>query len=312
MARDYYEVLEVQKGASEEDIKKAYRRLAKKYHPDVNPNKKEAEEKFKEINEAYAVLSDKIKRSQYDQMGHAGFKSKFDFSDIFTGFRPDEDIFGSFFSQGQGRGGTTFSFDFGDPNSFFDSFFGARGGRPRGARSRSVRGEDYEYETTVDFLTAVKGGEREITLDTGSKIEKLRVKIPAGIVDGQKIRLKGKGGEGHGGGGRGDLFIRIKVSDHPYFRREGNDIFVEVPITVAEAVLGARINVPTIDGTSSMTIPPGTKSGQKLRLRGKGVGGGDLYVVTSIVPPESVDEESRELIKKFSQKNRYDPRENLF
>lgn len=301
--KDYYKILGIEKGASDAEIKKAYRKLAKKYHPDVNPNDKEAEARFKDINEAYAVLSDKIKRSQYDQMGHEGFKSRFDFSDIFSGFRPDEDIFGGFGKRG---GGQTFSFDLGG-DSFFDAFFGSRGRAPS-------RGQDYEYETEVDFMTAIKGGIREIAFgrpEGGS--EKIRVKIPPGVKNGQKIRLKGKGAASRGGGTSGDLYIRINVSPHPFFTREGDDVFVRVPVTVAEAILGGRIEVPTLDGKSVLKIPAGTQGGQKFRMKGKGVSGrGDQYVEISISTPKDLDEQSLELIKKFKDKNHHNPRKDLF
>ena len=308
MARkDYYEILGVSKTASIDEIKKAYRALAKKFHPDVNPGKKESEEKFKEVNEAYAVLSDNIKRNQYDQMGYDGFRSKFDFSDIFSGFRPDEDIFGKIFTQQSrgSRGGQSYSFESGDMGSIFDNLFASSRGQ---TRSRSRRGSDLQYEMSIDFMLSVRGGEQEIALGP----ERIRVKIPQGIGDGQTIRLKGKGEEGRGGGPRGDLFIKINVDPHPYFTRDGSDIYVEVPVTVYEAVLGAKIDVPTLDGKSTVTIPPSTQSGLKLRLKGKGVGGGDLYVRIKIVPPKTLDESSRDLMEKFAEKNKYNPRENLF
>jgi curved DNA-binding protein len=164
----------------------------------------------------------------------------------------------------------------------------------------------------LDFMTAAKGGEREIVYEGG----KVKVKIPRGIGDGQKIRLKGKGLQGSGAGQPGDLLIKINLEPHPYFSREGNDLFVEIPITVAESVLGGKISVPTLEGTATMTVPPSTQSGQKLRLRGKGIQSsgetGDLYVIIKIVPPKKMDESARDLMKKFSEATKYDPRKDLF
>jgi DnaJ-class molecular chaperone len=299
--KDYYEILGVSRDASTEEVKKAYRRLARKYHPDLHPNDKEMEVKFKEINEAYQVLHDPKKREDYDLTGRFPFEpgmggpgpGGFNFEDLGFGF-----------------GGHA-----GGPGGFEDVFgevFGM-GGRRRGP----VKGSDIEYRLTLDFVHAVRGTEVKVTVKRGSGTETIKVKVPAGVKTGSKVRVVGKGNDGQQGGPRGDLYIVTVVSPHRYFHRDGNDIYVDLPVTIGEAVLGATIKVPTIDGHATIKVPRGTRGGQKLRIRGEGVGGhagrrGDEYVVVKITVPKSVDDRSRELIEEFSGINDYDPRKGLW
>lgn len=300
-SKDYYEMLGVSKTASDEEIKRAYRKLAMKYHPDRNANKKEAEERFKELNEAYAVLSDKEKRKQYDTFGKEGFHQRFSQEDIFRGF-DFEDIFSSLFggrgrreSRSAGRGG----FDFGDV--FSRAYQG--GGRA------SQKGEDALYELPLTLEEAAFGGEKRISIPKNGKVEEINVKIPAGIPSGKKLRVAGKGMEGRSGGPAGDLYLQISIRPHPVFDREGDDITVEKEIGFSEAVLGTTIEVPTLEGTKKVTIPPGTQSHTKMRLRGQGIphfrgtGKGDEYVKVIVRVPKRVSDKSRKLIEELSKEN---------
>jgi DnaJ-class molecular chaperone len=302
MPRDYYETLGVKRDASDEEIKKAYRKLARQYHPDRNPGDKQAESRFKEVQDAYDVLSDKAKRAQFDRFGHVG---------------PD----GGF--AGAGRpGGTTFRWGGGpsggnfqemDPNEaaeIFGQFFGGGGigdlfGRsPRGARRtrRPEPAHEVETEVTIPFLTAVNGG----TVNLGVGDRELAVKIPAGVEDGQSLRLQGQGPGG------ADLRLKLHVQPHTYFRREGTNVVLEAPLSVSEAVLGTRLEVPTLDGTRlAVKVPPGTSSGARLRLRGKGIKGGDQFIEVKVVVPAPKDDRSRQLIEEFGRLNPQNPRAGL-
>lgn len=346
--RDYYEVLGVEKTATDDELKKAYRKLARQYHPDVNPGDKEAEEKFKEINEAYDTLSDPQKRAQYDQFGHAG---------------P-----GGFGGAG-GAGGFN---GFGDMGDIFDMFFGGAGGA---AQKGPKRGADMRYDLTIDFEEAVFGCEKTISVSrwetcstchgtgakegsspvtcprcggrgqvtatqktpfgqfqsvktcpecggkgtiiknpcpdcggTGRKRVKteLKVKIPAGVDNNSRLRMSGEGEAGEQGGGKGDLYIYISVRNHPIFERDENDIYMEQTINFAQAALGADIQVPTLEGKVTLTIPAGVQNGAKFRIRGKGVKSintynkGDQYVIVKIVTPKSLNAEQKELFKKLA------------
>lgn len=306
--RDYYDVLGVKRDADDKAIKAAYRRLAKQYHPDFNPGDKSAETRFKEVNEAYAVLSNAEARAKYDRFGHAGNGqpgfdfSNFDFRNMggsFSGFGQTfeaqgfadilQELFGGRFDMGGARGG-----------------FGGHSGRFGGGR-RASRGQDIEAEIRIPFLDAIRGTQRTVTVQHPNGPENITFKVPAGIADGGKIRLRGKGGAG------GDLILRVTVEPHHDFVRDGDDLRVSVPVTVAEAICGAKIPVPTPDGTSTIAIAPGTSSGQVLRLAGKGVARkghapGDLFVTIRIVVPKNVDEKSRELIREFDRKNPVHPR----
>jgi curved DNA-binding protein len=329
--RDYYEVLGVARDATPEAIKKAYRSLARKLHPDVNPGDKTAEKRFKEVQQAYDILSDAEKRSRYDRYGDAAFEGMAaagpragaqDFTFRFgePGFENVD--FSQFFGNvraGGGGGGRGTAVDDEEEESgggLFEDLLGRmRTGRP--GRPRAGRG--MEAHLAIPFLTAVRGGETTIEVQRGEgKSESLVVKIPPGVETGSKLRLKGRGEPGPKGAPAGDLTIRLTVQSHPYFRREGRDLLVDVPITVGEAILGARIDVPAPDGQKSLTIPPGSSSGQKLRLRGQGVPAsgsltaGDLFVVLKIVVPRKVDDEGRQLIEEFSRRHPQNPRAGLW
>jgi DnaJ-class molecular chaperone len=297
MPRDHYEVLGVGKDASEADIKKAYRKLARQYHPDRNPGDKQAEARFKEVQQAYDTLSDKNKRTVYDRSG---------FDEPGSAARGQGP-----FRAGGGRG-QGFEFQGIDPEdlaSIFGAFGGGAGGmgdmfgrRGRGHGRTAPPPEAAEAEVTIPFVTAALGGTVSLSVD-GRQID---LKVPAGVEEGKKLRLAGQGPGG------GDLLVRIKIEPHPYFRREGNNIILEVPVSVAEAVLGAKVDVPTLDGTHlTVKVPPGTSSGSRLRLRGKGIAGGDQYIETKIVAHKAADERSRELIEEFARLNPQDPRANL-
>lgn len=282
MARDPYEALGVARGASESEIRSAYRKLAKRYHPDMNPGDKKAEERFKEASAAHALLSDAEKRARFDRgeidaegqerapFGYGGF----------GGGRSSGTAGGTGFG---GAGGFGAGEDFSD---IFSELFGRSRAGGTGGESRRMRGQDQQYRLSIEFLDSIRGATRRLTLPDGRSLE---VKVPAGIEDGQIMRLKGQGGPGFHGGAAGDALIEISVTPHPLFRREGNDIHVDVPVTLAEAVLGGKITVPTPTGHVSVTVPKHSDTGTRLRLRGKGVAGhtgrpaGDEYVTLRLV-----------------------------
>jgi molecular chaperone DnaJ len=372
-ARDLYEALGVQRGATDKELKAAYRKLARKYHPDVNPNNPEAEQKFKELQAAYSVLSDKQKRAEYDTYGEGYFSSAGPADG--PGVEWDE-----FVRQFSDRG---IRVDFGGEGGFdfFDIFSGLRGSR---ADAKPRRGEDIHHSVTIGFLDAASGTnitlemQREVLCDrcngTGAepsarqdtcptckgtgdqrhasafqtiqrtlcpqcggkgkvstaacmrcrgsgfmeKQEKIEVRIPGGVDTGSKVRVPGKGRPGHRGGPYGDLMLNITVRPHQFFQRQDANVLLEVPITIDEAVLGADIEIPTLDKRVRMTIPPGTDSGKEFRLRGKGFpklaggGTGDLLARINIVTPKSISVHSRELMREFSKENAGNPRLKLF
>ncbi len=295
--RDYYEVLGVSKGASDDEIKKAYRKLAIKYHPDKNPGNKEAEEKFKEATEAYEVLNDKQKRARYDQFGHAGVGG--DAGNPFGGGNP--------FGQGGAFNfnGQNIRFDFGSAGGGLDDIlgdlFGFGGGATR--RRRAMRGQDFETQVVIDFKEAVFGTTREISAPESG--HKLKIKIPAGIDDGMAIRLAGKGGEAPKGGEPGDLYVRIRVKPDKNLTREGNIILSEAVISMADAALGCELDVETVDGKVTMKVPAGTQSGTPFRLSGHGVpmradGDRGPHIVTIIVEtPKNLSKHQKELLEEF-------------
>jgi DnaJ-class molecular chaperone len=305
--KDYYSVLGVQRDAAEKEIKQAYRRLARQYHPDVNPGDASAEQKFKEISEAYAVLSNPESRQKYDRFGHQAFSGGFDPSAAggFGGF--DSSILRDLFS---GRG------SFGEGvGTIFEDFFGS--GRQRSQRGPE-RGQDVEQTVEISFEEAVRGTTTQLPLrHRGGRIERLQVKIPPGVDTGTKVRVAGKGEPGGFGGQPGDVYIVLKVRPHAYFKRQGSDILYAVPVNLAEAMLGAKIEVPTIDGLTTMTLPTGTQNGQRFRLRGKGAplprndGRGDQYVTVRVVLPEKLDTRSRELLDEFMARNPLEPRAQM-
>ena len=287
--RDYYEVLGVPKNASDDEIKKAYRKLAIKYHPDKNPGDKEAEEKFKEISEAHDVLSDKQKRARYDQFGHAGVGGN---GNPFGGAGAGNP-FGNF-------NGQSFNFDFGGAGGFEDiisNLFGFGGGarRPR-------RGDDYQTNVTLTFEEAIFGTTKEVDING----KNIKLKIPAGIDDGMSIRLRGKGGPAPEGGSEpGDLYVRIRVKPHKHLTREGNIILSEEKIDMVDAALGCEINVETVDGNITMKVPAGTQSGTPFKLSGHGVpfradGDRGPHIVTVIVEtPKNLSKKQKELLEEF-------------
>ena len=369
--RDYYEVLGIQKGASEDEIKKAYKKLARKYHPDMNPGDKEAEEKFKEVNEANEVLSDPEKKARSDQFGFAGVDPNY----------------------GAGAGGGAYGggFDFGDLGDIFGSFFGGGfGGGQRRNPNAPQRGESIRASVSVSFTEAAFGCEKSVTLErseqcptckgngcapgttpeicpdchgtgtvqtrrqtpmgvfasngpcrkcggtgrlihqpcpdcrgTGAvrKRKTIKVNIPAGIDHGQTISLRGQGNAGRNGGPAGDLLITVMVQPHELFRRDGVDVFCEAPITFAQAVLGAELEIPTIDGKVKYSIPEGTQTGTVFRLKGKGIpvlngrGRGDQYVTVTIETPRNLNKEQKEALRRFSEtlgESNYEKRKSFF
>ena len=312
--RDYYETLGVPKTASDDEIRSAFRKLARKYHPDVAKDKKAAEEKFKEINEAYEVLSDSEKRKKYDQLG-ANWNQP-------GGFQPPPEWRGGgaqpgggYYQWGGGDGGGGVEFEFGGTgfSDFFESFFG--GGRGRSAfggfgrrPTGAERGNDVEADIMVPLEEALHGATRQVSLRRAgsNKTETYQVKIPRGVREGQRIRLAGQGEAGEGGGQSGDLFLRVRLARHPDFSVEGTDLIHEVRIAPWQAVLGDQLIVPTLEGNARLKIPPGTQGGQRFRLRGRGLPGvsgnrGDLYVVMQIAIPKKLTEREREIWEQLAQ-----------
>lgn len=298
---DYYETLGVPRDASAEDIRRAYRKLARQYHPDVNKDPG-AEDRFKEISEAYEVLRDSEKRERYDRFG-ANWKEGQDVSGA-TGF-------GGFGTE-SGYGDVRFDFGGGEFSDFFEGLFGARrqGARSAGFDGFSVRGGDHEAVIELSLEEAAKGGRRHFSLADGREYD---VEIPPGVRDGQRIRLAGEGGRGMGEGPTGDLFLRVRVKPDPRFRVEGRDLHVDLPVTPWEAVLGATVEVPTLDGTSRVRVPPGSSTGRKLRLRGQGMPGprgghGDLYATIKVEVPRKPSAEERELFERLAEVSSFNPR----
>ncbi|MEX2316858.1 MAG: J domain-containing protein [Pirellulales bacterium] len=316
MAKDYYATLGVLKTASQEEIQKAFRGLARKYHPDMNPHDANAKKKFQEVQAAFEVLSDPEKRKKYDQFGS-------DFESVGAGGGPRtwryttssgpqtypfdlDDLFGGGGGGGEAGGG-----------GFADLFKQFRGGAGRPREARAERGADLKHELTVPFATAVLGGEAALTVRRGNgNVETINVKIPAGIDDGKRIRLREQGEAGVGGAPAGDILVTIRVSPHPYFRRTGNRLDVRVPVTLAEAALGAKIDVPTPHGTITLTVPPNTSSGARLRVKGHGVRPqgkppGDLFAEIQIELPERLSDEERRQLADISDRHPQQPRAEL-
>jgi DnaJ-class molecular chaperone len=315
--KDLYAILGVARDADEAAIRKAYRKLARRYHPDVSPDKA-SEERFKEITRAYDVLSDTEKRRNYDEFGDISLEAAFDAErarrvrEAFASRRGPE-AFGGFEGEASDR------FPFGGLDDLFSDLFSRRGARDV---RRERRGPDLEAELELDFVDAARGGEHRVTIarpmaDGSVRQEAVTVRIPPGVSDGGRIRLRGKGAEGRGGAPPGDLFARIRVRPHRFFRREGRDLYLDLPVTVAEATLGAKVEVPTLEGRVTLTIPPGSDSGAKLRLRGKGVrdpsGGapGDLYVVVQIRVPRGLGPEAARKLRELERFGPPDPRKDL-
>lgn len=300
MAEDYYKILGVNRNASAADIKKAYRKLAMKFHPDHAKGDKAAEEKFKKISEAYAVLSDKDKRQEYDTFGSEGFRQRFSQEDIFRGFNINDILrefgFGGDIFGGESRG-TRFSYGTGSP-------FGGRGRQ----QAQSLKGSDLIYEMPLTLREVAFGTTKAVTIQNQANPERITVKIPKGMSAGKKLRLAGKGNPGPLGGPRGDLYIQAALMDDPVFSVEGQDLITHRDIKLTEALLGATISVPTLDDKQyHLKIPPGTKSGTKLRLPGHGLpamqGGkkGDLYIRVNIQVPKTLSSDQRELLEKLAE-----------
>jgi len=299
--KDYYESLGVPRTASADEIKKSFRKLAREYHPDVAKDKKKAEERFKEINEAYEVLSDPDKRKKYDELG-ANWKSGAE-------FRPPPGYGGGqTFRGGRTAGGEEFHFGGTGFSDFFEQMFGARmrgGGfeQGRGFTQDDVaeRGADIEGDIMVTLEEAARGSVRTVNVTHGDRKESHQVKIPAGIAEGQKLRLAGKGESGSGGGENGDLYLRVRLAGH--------NLVYELELAPWEAALGAEISVPTLDGRVNIKIPAGTASGQKLRVRGRGLGkDGDLFVVTKMVVPAKISDAQKKLWEQLAQESKFNPR----
>jgi curved DNA-binding protein len=290
VAKNYYTILGVNKAASESELKKAYRKKAMELHPDRNSKDPHAEEKFKELNEAYAVLSDPEKRMNYDSYGDEKFRKRFTQEDIFDGFNMDE-VFRRFgFNSGAG---SRFS-------GFEDVF--------RGGPQREPTDTDITQDLTISFEEACRGTEKIFSIRFGDHVEQTSVKIPPGISEGKKMRVRGKGYRDPYGRRQGDLYIRIHVEEHPIFKREGNDIIVEKEIGLTDALLGTSVHVPTLEGEVLVKVPPGTASHSKLRIKGMGIGGhdksggkGDQYMRLIVKYPKSLTHEQIELIKKLKE-----------
>ena len=324
--KDYYKILGVPRMAGEDEIKKSFRKLAREFHPDVAKDKKRAEEKFKEINEAYEVLSDPAKRKKYDELG-ANWKQGAE-------FRPPPGWQHAGAGRRAGPGGADWGgveFEFGGTgfSDFFESLFGGgRGGFSRGDFGRdfvheregfATRGQDIEADIMVPLEEAARGAVRAITLRVTdehgrARTETYKVRIPAGVREGQKLRLAGRGEAGAGGGEAGDLYLRVRYAKHPDFTAEDGNLRCEVEVAPWEAVLGANVNVPTLDGRVNIKIPPGTQSGQKLRVRGRGLpqaggGAGDLFVEVKIAVPAQITDAERKLWEQVAHESRFKPRD---
>ena len=307
MADDYYKVLGIEKNADAEAIKKAYRKLALKYHPDRNPNNPAAEEKFKNISEAYAVLSDPGKRKQYDNFGSDQFSQKFSREDIFRDFDINQILRDMGFGAGGGAGaGRRGSYTYRGNDPFADLF----GQSQRDHYQTPQKGADLQYNLNITLEESVFGADKKLALQQDRQVDEISVKIPAGISTGKKLRLSGKGHPGAQGGSAGDLYLNINVVPHPIFARDGNDIYIEKSILFTQAVLGTSIDVPTIDGTiKRIKSPAGAQSGTKIRMKGygapalKGTGStkGDQYVKISIEVPRKITDKQLQLIKKLAE-----------
>lgn len=305
MAKDPYEVLGVKKTATQDEIKKAYRKLAKKLHPDLHPGDEDKKAQFQAVAAANDLLSDPEKRRRYDAgeidaSGHERPERQFyhQYADQEAGRRYDP---------GAGMGG------FQDASDLFSDLFGRRAGGGGFRQEFHARGADARYHLEVDFLDAARGTKRSVTMPDGKTIE---ITIPAGLKDGQTLRLRGKGGPGLGDGPPGDALVTIAVRRHPVFTRDGDDIEIELPVTFDEAVLGAKVEVPTISGEVSMIIPRGASSGHRLRLKGKGIAAGrgaagNQYVRLKIVLPEKIDDQMEDLARRWRDHAGFDARKEL-
>lgn len=302
MAEDLYSILGVAKQASQDDIKRSYRQLAKELHPDLNPNDDAVAERFKRVSAAHTILSDPKKRAQYDlgQIDEQGEAS-------YGGYNP--------FGRGGGQryqqhGG---SFDNDVFQDLFAEMFGQQG-RGGGGYAQASRGDDVSYKLKIDLAEAARGAKRRVVMGDGQTLD---LSIPAGIEEGQTLRLRGKGQEGAFGGPPGDALVEVEIKPHPLFERRGRDLHLALPISISEAALGARIDVPTIDGSVTMTVPKGSNTGTTLRLKGKGVSGpkgggsGDQYVRFTVAMPKTIDADLQAFLETWAKDHAYDPRGDL-
>jgi DnaJ-class molecular chaperone len=292
MPADFYDVLGVSRKASAEEIRKAYRKLSRENHPDVKPNDAKAASNFQEVQDAYSVLNDTDKRRKYDQYGHRAFQG----------------------GGGGGGGSADFGDLFGGGGIDLGSLFGGMGGQ-----RRPQKGQDVSTSIQVSFNTAAEGGSYDLGLNVGGESRKIGIRVPAGIDHGKAIRLAEQGHPGHGGGPNGDLIVTVNVSPHPYFSRDGASLFVDVPLTITEATLGAKVDVPTLsEGLLTISTPSGASSGMKLRLREKGIMNsktqqrGDLFAVLKIVAPKDLDEETRAIVEDLADRLDEQPREGIW
>lgn len=298
MARTPYEILGIAKGADDQEIKAAYRKLAKQYHPDLNPDNKEAAEIFKEINAANELLTDKEKRAAFDRGeidmdGHPQRQQPNyrDYAETPQGERYN-------FKEGR--------FSQEDIEEIFGSYFrGGVGGHEAGFNRQAA---DAHYAIEIDFMESALGGKKRVTMPDGQVLD---ITVPAGIEDGQKLRLKGQGGQASADSEPGDAYVEVHIRPHPLFTRRGNDVTIDVPIGIHESVLGGKIEVPTIHGPVDMTLPKGASTGKTLRLKGKGIRGGDQYVKVKLVMPEQIDGELEEFMRKWSATHGYEARRHM-
>lgn len=300
--RSPYDILGVKPGASDDEIRKAFRKLAKKLHPDVNPGDSRAENRFKEINAAYDLLSDPVKRAKFDR-GELDAEGRETFSHAYANTHGSGGGFGGGFSGGPGN--VHFSFGGGGAEDIFEHLFSQQfgGARPRGP----ARGDDVRVKLAVDFIDAAVGAVRRVSVQGRS----LDLTIPAGLNDGQVMRLKGQGQPGPGNGPAGDLLVEVSVTPHRLFTRKGDDIHLDVPVTLGEAVLGGKVPVPTLTGKVMLNVPAGANNGTVLRLKGKGIKGGDLYVTLRVALPERMDDDLAGFVRRWSADHPYDPRTDL-
>ncbi len=320
--KDYYKVLGVGKNATQDEIKKAYRKLARKYHPDANPDNPKAEEKFKEIGEAYEVLKDPEKRKRYDQLG-SNWKQYANAGRPGGGRRAySRDFSGAGFNfEDLGGGGFSDFFEMffgrGAKDSGFSNFGSQFGGQRQKTRRQNIKGQDLQSSITITLREAYFGTQRSLRLQKGGKTRNVNVKIPKGIKDGGKIRVAGEGNPSQAGGQSGDLYLVVNIADHPFFTRKGDDLYCEIPVTIKEALYGGKIDIPTFGGKVMAKLPSRTQGGKTLRLKGKGMprikrkGTGDLYAKIRIMLPENLTKQQEKSLEDFTKSYGENPRAKI-